>query len=706
MSRQITLGRPSQSQDEARNPTIQKPSRPAGHPRLILAATLGITSLLFSLLELRSPYYFLQDDGLDYFLPTYFHNWESLLRGHLPLYDWHIFAGIPHVAMGQTAIFYLPQYLAMFLSETIWGQPFAAIGLMAFIHALIAVAGGYVLLRYLGATDLAAAFGGLTALSGFFLWAGRMWPIVLMLCAWFPWMVWASMRYLEKPTVGRAGWLMLFRLALLYGGYPQFFVLAMIFEHLFALCHSLVTRRDAWRARFAGYLALDLPTALLGMPFLLPVWAATERSLARSSPLSYGDFSGFNIPLVLWLFGQLLVFVQLRLPKGTIGASLPYLSYIGYIASLLSLGAAALWEKRRMSRPWIIACGVCFLVALLWCSNAIGPLLYHVPLLNRFRWPFKLIYFAGFFQCVVAALVLSLLSKRWQRIAIAGFIVNWIIVFCFLPSHAWRVRKYHVPLKSPWQQSLKNGRYFVISRGAMYHLSRQHVEFDFAELWGLDNLIGYEPLVSHRSARVSLGDFIPKADFWGSYIWPIHQSLLNHLKKWSVKYVLVGPYRDYVSAKLLRAGFRKVTVKQGWTLWEDPKAISRVHWGNVRGGPESDSGIRWSEHVNSIDVTLSQWPSRQLVFAFAANPGLETCTTGHCNPVMRSSDGLIRVDVPPGTRHVRLVYHNALLLPSALIALSTLVIYLLLLFRSRRMSSKHKLTVESVPMLSPPPKAN
>ena len=165
---------------------------------------MGVALLLLLALQFRWPYYFLQDDGLDYFLPAYVYNWHSFLAGHLPLYNFHIFAGIPHLAMGQTGAFYVPQYPAIFLSEALWGHPFAAIDLMAVFHALVAVAGGYVLLRFLGAADTAAAFGALTALSGFLVWAGRMWPVALMLCAWFPWMVWTSLRYLEKPSVGRA----------------------------------------------------------------------------------------------------------------------------------------------------------------------------------------------------------------------------------------------------------------------------------------------------------------------------------------------------------------------------------------------------------------------------------------------------------------------------------------------------------------------
>ncbi|HZT69619.1 MAG TPA: hypothetical protein VFC10_07710 [Terriglobia bacterium] len=686
---------------------VAPPPEPGACSKRVFAATLGIAALLLLALELRWPYYFLQDDGLEEFLPSYFHNWRSLLSGHLPLYDFHIFGGIPHLAMGQTGVFYVPEYVAMFLSQVIWGHPFATIDLMAFMHGLIAVAGGYVLLRYMGATDAAAAFGALTALSGFFIWVGRMWPVALMLCAWFPWMVWASLRYLDKPSVGRAGWLMFFRLGLLYGGQLQFFVLAMIFEHLFALSYSLVKRRECWGLQYLGYVALDVPTALLGLPLLLPMWAEVGRSLERAGALSYAEFSDLSISPLWWVFGQLFVFGQIRLPRDYIQASIPYLSYIGYIASLLPFGAGVLWKKRPQTRPWVIASAICFLMAFLWCSNMLGPLIFHLPILNRFRWPFKVVFFAGFFQCLVAALVLMLFNVRWQRIVTIGSIVNWIVIFCVLPNHAWRVREYHPPLKSPWQTILADGRYVVITPPPLYFVSREFVGFNYSELWGLDNLLGYDQLVPRSNATLLLGRPLTRLEIsTATFNGRVDNWLLDHLKKWSDRYVLVGPTRSYDSPMLKSAGLQVQAVKDGWTLWKDPNALPRVRWGDVPAGTGADAGIRWAEHVNSIDVDLSEWPGLQLVFAFVSNHGLETCIENRCAPVAQSADGLIRVNVPPRTQHVRLVYHCALLLPSVLIALATLTVYLLILFRGRKSGANQDLGPEHLPIATPAQEEN
>jgi hypothetical protein len=666
---------------------IPEPDARVRFNKRIFAATLVTAVLLLLALEVRSPYYFLQDDALEYFLPDYVHNWRSLSSAELPLYNFHTFAGIPHASLGQPASFYVLPYLALFLSKSIWGHVFATLDLLAIMHILLAVAGGYMLLQELGATDTVAAFGALTALSGFLVWQGRMWPFLPALCAWFPWMLWASLRYLAKPTAVRASWLVFFRLGLLYAGYPQFFVLATIFEHLFTLGCMRIVRRDGGPVDALRYVALDVPTALIGLPFLLPMWAEAGRSLARSRPLAYADFSALHVPWFFWLFGQLFVFVNLRIRKDLIGATLPYLSYIGYVPALLSLGGLELWRKKTRSRPLLLACALCILLSLLWCWNVLGPVIYHVPVLNRFRWPFKLLYFAGFFQCLIAALVLGLHRNRWQRIAIVGLVVNWIIVFCFLPSHAWRVHEYHPPLRSPWQDELANGRYAVIIDGDFFSAPKQFVEFNYSVLWGLDNLAGYEPMLSQLAARVAFGN-APVDLRAGGYRSPVDPALLDHFKRWSVKYVLVSPDRADASAKLADAGFQRSVARGGWILWRDPNWLPRVRWAGAALDRDARAGIRWVEHPNSIDVFLGQWPGQQLLLAFAANPGLEACLDSRCRPVATSPDGMIRLDVPPGTSHVQLVYHNELFRLSAFIALATLAVFTtLMLWRTRRRKS-------------------
>jgi hypothetical protein len=654
--------------------------------------TVGTALLLLIALEVRSPYYFLTDDNVEEHLPAWLHNARGLLAGQLPLYNFHTWGGVPHASLAQPAVFYFPPYLALLLSTLVWRHPFAAVDLLSITHGLIAVAGGYFLLRHFDVTPTAAAFGGLTALSAVFVWWGQMWIAVTMLCAWFPWMAWAALRFLDRPNPGRAAALILFRLALLYGGYPQFFVLGMIFEHLFALGYCGIGKSSGWFLRLAYYVSLMLPTALLGLSFLLPVGVEVARSLERSGPLRYAEFSSLAMPPIFWLFGQLFVFVQVGIPRDNIFHSLPYLSHVGYIPTALSLGTFSLSKKQRSSQPLVLACAICFVLALLWSWNTLGPVIFHIPVLNRFRWPFKLVFFAGFFQCLLAAFVLSRLDGRWQRVAVAGFVLNWLLVFCVLPDQAWHICKYHPPLSSPWHERIENGRYLLINDLSARTESTELVGFNYAELWGFDNLLGYEPLLSASGARVAFRRTVDHPDLrTGAYEGPADQWLINHIRRWSVRYVLVSEHRADASTLLANAGFQKRAFERGWTLWEDPTALPRLHWADVAPGSDFDEGVKWVPHTNSIDVFFSRWPGRRLIMAFTANPGLQTCVEkkasldrpeDECSPVAATSDGLIQLDVPHGTRHIRLVCRNRLLLFSGLIALATAIALALILVRS------------------------
>jgi len=651
---------------------------PRESSKRVLVATLATAMLMLIAVEVRSPYYFLQDDNREFVLPAFVHNWRSLLSGEFPEYNFHTFAGIPHASSPLSAALYIPQYPALFLSQLIWGHPFAAMDLITILHALMAVAGGYFLLRQLKLGNLAASFGALTALSGFFLWCGQMWMVASALCAWFPWMVWASIRFIESPTFRGAGWLLFFRVGLLSIGYPQFFILGLLFEHLFALLYSVSFRHSDWLRRCILYGGLVAPTLLFGMPWLLPASDEIMRSLVRSEPLSYLEFSSMTMPMAAWIWGQVLIAFPLGLPVDSIPFSLPFLSHIGFIPTFLSAGLLELWRKHRNNRVLILASGTCFLLSLLWAANIIGPLIYQIPILNRFRWPFKLVYFAGFFQCVLAAVILQYWRERWQRIALAGFFIGWVWVFCFLPNHAWRIRDFRPPLRSPWREVLKDGRYFVISHSPVATVSTEFVELNFAKLWGLDNLLGYEPILPRANAELVFGQLIPRPDLQsGTYDGPGDQALLDRLKRLCVRYVLVGPDRADVSQKLIRAGFFQRKAERGWILWQDPTAFSRVHWSDAPSTPDSAAGIQWKENVNSIDVKLSEWPSQQLVFGFAATPGLETCIESRCTAVSSSPDGLVHMTIPAGAKHIRLVYHNSRFLPAFAISICSVLIWTL-----------------------------
>lgn len=297
--------------------------------------------------------------------------------------------------------------------------------------------------------------------------------------------------------------------------------------------------------------------------------------------------------------------------------------------------------------------------------NVGGPILYHVPVLNRFRFPFKLIYFGLFFESVLAVLAIARWKEFRRRIALAVFMASWIWVFLFLPNHAWRVREYHPPLAPRWQSLLPDGRYVVFSNNPLYSPSDTYAEFNYALLFGLDNLLGYEPMHSHLGAKVALGNL-----HTGAFEGTINDSVIQHLKRWSVRYVLLSPERTNASASLAEAGYCPKASAGQWVLWEDPDVLPRVRWSAHADLPPNANNLHWTHTVNSLDIDVANMQAGSLDVAFAANPGLEVCVDNRCAAAEGADDGSLRVGVPAGSRHVRIAYHNSLFLPSILIALA------------------------------------
>ncbi len=633
-----------------------------------LLAALGVSLLLLTCLEVRFPYYFLQDDGLEYFLPSYIQNWRSFAAGHFPLYNFHTFGGIPHFSMGQPASLYVPQYLALVLSRIMFGNFFAAIDILAAFHVCVAIIGTYLLLRRWEVEPSAAVFGGMTSLSAFCLIVGRMWPPAIMLCAWFPWMLLAAQRFVDQPSIERAGLLLAVRMALFYGGYPQFFILAMIFELQFILIRVCFAKDGRGRALWL-YLATLIPALLLACPLLLPMAAEVGRSQNRAASLPYDQFIKVFLQPAAWFYGQVLAGLPLGPNQDGWSGALLYVSHIGYVTSILSIGGAAiLLKKRHRMHPVVLPCVICSVIALLWAWNVLGPGIYHIPLFNRFRWPFKLVFFSGFFQCMLASVVLNGCRRRWLYGSMAAFICGWIWVFCILPNHAWRVRDHHPPLPAVWTSLLEDGRYVVLSKDLVDDNAEAFVGFNYSEMWGLDNLLGYEPLVAARGAPGGFGKvFLDEHS--GAFSGAFNSEVLARFDTWSVKHILVSPDSEAASRVLQTAGWQSVAVKGGWRLWTNPKSLPRVRWKDQ--ASNVDEGLAWSAGANSIDITLQNWPGTQLTLAYTANPGLVSCIDTMCSEIRHSSDGLVHVEVPRGARHVKLVYRNHLFVEGVWLALAT-----------------------------------
>lgn len=107
-------------------------------------------------------------DASEQTYPWWQYSVAEIQRGTMPLWDPYTGGGTTHVGEGQQGVFY-PPFVVLAAVGGSWASTTAAIHVFAFMHALLAWGGAYLLARVLGLRGLEAFGTGLTfALGGFF----------------------------------------------------------------------------------------------------------------------------------------------------------------------------------------------------------------------------------------------------------------------------------------------------------------------------------------------------------------------------------------------------------------------------------------------------------------------------------------------------------------------------------------------------------
>ena len=399
----------------------------------VLALSLLLLTVCI-LLEYRYNYFFLNDDNRTYALPAFMHNWEALSEGAVPLYNFHQFLGTPHLALSQPASLYPPGYLASLLSQLAFGHGYAVIDILVVAHLLLGGVGFYILTRHMGLGGSGAFFGGLTwPLASFSIYGSDSWWCISAVVAYLPWMVVFAMRLYDGMGGPAFAPLVLARSLLFYSGYAQYFVYACIFEFLtvsLLVAPSLLkpNRRPHLLRFLELYIASYVVLLFVSLPLLLPTWHQMDISEDRNQPLPYNAFLRRIFPTNVWLPGLLFQSVN---AYGTYNENLiSYLVFIGYLTLLSILYSA--WaltrnnDKRNPLHAHIVTYGILAVFSFTWsASKAFQSFLYLLPILNRFRWPFKVYLFTDFYLVLLAAIGFHLLavSLRNYRNAIPAALI-------------------------------------------------------------------------------------------------------------------------------------------------------------------------------------------------------------------------------------------------------------------------------------------
>ncbi|MCZ7575097.1 MAG: YfhO family protein [Ardenticatenaceae bacterium] len=394
-------------------------------------------------------------DAFNFFYPYHDFAASALRAGRLPLWNPHLFLGVPFLADSQAQLLYPPNW------PLLWLDAPRALNLSIVLHLMIAALGmGLLGRRALGLGCGGAWVAGTVFVLGGYLGSQVEHPNQLAAAAWLPWLLLGATVAERRPRRG----LILTALALalsLLAGHAQTTFISLAALGFWLLSGFGVKEIGAWsveigvlgrRVRIGNrpfrFTLLPLISIVLGLALaavqLVPM-AELSRLSIRAAGLSYREAVSFSFDPRLWPRALLPTFGQdARLLS-------EFVAYIGFSGALLAL-VGLLFARRGRTWTWALALAVTGLLLAPAVVNPLSPLLWRfVPGVALFRVPARWLLLYALGAAVLAGLGADWLLARsrpldrraWRRLgealALGGLLAAGSLVVAELPRPAvWR----------------------------------------------------------------------------------------------------------------------------------------------------------------------------------------------------------------------------------------------------------------------------
>ncbi|MFC1898068.1 hypothetical protein ACFLYJ_00690 [Candidatus Cloacimonadota bacterium] len=663
-----------------------------------------IISISFIILEKIHPYYFLSDDNRTFYLPLFAHNLRALTNGELPLFNWQQYLGIAHFSNFQSAIFYPLTYFSMFLSKLFSGHIFWTMDIAVFFHFIIGSIGFYQLVKYFTEDRSSSIFGGIAwPLSSFSIFITNSWWIFSGVTAWFPWIMLFGFKLLKKPTFRNLSLLLIFRLLLFYVGHIEYFIHCIIFEFLSIVLIGISLYPQNFDFSFIKKYAVSYPITLIyTLPILLPGWFRMKVSGIRSEHFEFTTLHANAMNLSDWMMGLFNPFklnpeFYLREQSKFSFGTFPHLSHIGYITILLILFCIIYsFFKKKFHKQHLfkIVIFVLFLISLLWSFGMLAGLLYYIPILNRFRFPFKLLAFSNFYLIFVACFGFCFLAKLIRNLKLKRVIQSLLIIlslvnFYLLYSHVYVSLNYHdhfdkIPLEEPYLDNLKNGRIFSLAVSESDPFSIRTLGFNYPLLLGLNHFAGYDPLMPQKNFYACLN--IKYRAVYNEAELPI-----EYLRKWGVNWYILNknanpePMFSHYRQILENDSLSVFADDPKRTIFLDKKALPLVFWEKS----ETAENINYELKNSSILLKTNSNEDKYIIVNWLNNDFFKTTLNDETQIPIRETDiGQMKLFVPKGENWIKIKYVNPHFRWGLLVVLGVSLLLIVLKFLTNNKSLK------------------
>lgn len=653
---------------------------------IVLSIIIVLTMII---IEMKHPFYFLQDDNRDYFLPIYVANLRALIHGEFPLFNFHQFCGTPLLSSTQSAPFYPLNYGALVVSKCILGNYFGACDIIAFLHLIIAGISFFYLMRSFGLHEHSCFWGALAwAFCGFVVSVGDSWIPIIGYAAYVPWISLLTIRLFQNVSVRNFILLVIARTLLFLLGWPQYFVYSVTFEiaqiilllifagGFFTKKYALVSGKGILTiypriGKFVKYYFLQYVCFILViLPVLLPGLHQIGIS-NRQHGLIWEIYSSLSYNINDWISGLINPFSATSHVRTWTNQN--FISHIGYLTIVfLLLGIVSVKDKRYNVIQVYLLLGV---LTFLFASNSfITKLFYWIPIFNKFQWPFKVAFFTSYSLIVAATFGFDIIHKKLQTVKqrkkqtsfiificiIAVQVCNSIILYAYAPQKMFGVHLDRVPFDEPLKNILRDGRIATLGPSyvnqdifpGLYGYTAPFLGFNYATFWNLYHFGGYEPLLLQKNAMACLYlNYKSNFTIGRNVSFENQMMLVSYLRTWGVKWYIVDKQLYYPFFRYLQLRYDD----NHRNVFYDSLARPFISW--QKNNSYNDK-INFKFYTNSIEINTFNTSDDFLNINVLFNQYFEASIDGNTTRLTETRDSQMELFVPKGLHSIKIEYSD------------------------------------------------